>query len=527
METVDQIRLKLETIMKEENPSIDLSPGSVLSELLTKLTAAAQYDIRNQINTIAQASTVKAVLDAADDTYEPVVDNLASNYDTYRNQGQKATGKIKVFVRESKRYFVPDGLIFQQPNLLFNYLTTASYTASTSPIGNDIELKKQNELYYFIVDVEAEQVGVDNNVANGTKFALSNTTSLPEFVDAEAYGTFSSGQTQETDKELISRFKTGLSVKNLVSPYAIESVLKDQYSGFKAVSVVGSGDVELKRNTNNLFGINIPGKADVYVRTSNVINTVAVQLTGTKQVGGEYDGKWKITVGKDEFPGFYRVASIIQSQGDYLGTQSFVKVIYGLDLTGEDRTNDITNAKDARFTKYQTAEVYFEYPSANSTELFDVTLTGMPDIDSIQDLFINDSKRIVCADYLVKAVAPCSVSVYLKVVRKSATDVIDVESIKKDIFSYINNIPFGESLDISTLIDICHNYNIKRVDLPVIVRGIILPPYSDTAETINVSGTDNIEIPYLPEKGVTKNTTAFFTSYFDATGSESIGVEVV
>lgn len=525
METAEQIRLKIETLIKEQNPDADLAPGSVLSELITKLSATAQYSVRNEIATISQAASVKAALDSTEDTYNEVIDGLASNYDTYRNEGTRATGSIKVYVSDQKNYFLPSNLVFQQPNLLFNYVTTTEYTVSTDPGDLDLELKAEGSTYYFIVPVEAESVGVDSNVSTGTKFVLENTTQIPEFVDAEAYGTFTSGESKETDKELISRFKIGLATRNLISPYAIVATLKERFTGFKAASVVGIGDPELKRASNNIFGMTLPGKADVYVRTSSVVQTKVITVEGSLIVGGTYDGKWKIDLDSSVVPGMYRVLSIIQTKGDLLGTQNFISVTYGQETDVNDKLNDFTDDADARFTKYQTCSVIFEYPSVESTDTFDVTIAYQPYIDEIQSLFLDSDIRIPCADYLVKAVVPCSVSVYVKLVKKPGADDIPVSSIKQDIYTYINSLEMGEDIDVSRIIDICHNYNIRRVDLPVTLRGTILVPYSTTDETVLITGTDTLEIPYLPEKGITKATTAFFTNYYDD-GTESIGIEV-
>lgn len=523
--SADELKTKLELLLKESNPNADFSPGSVLSELVGKLTAVAQLDLRNETAKLSASSTVKAVLDATEDTFNPIIDKLASNYDTYRNEGKKSVGRIKVFVSQNKTYFIPKGLTFTQPNLLFNYVTTAAYTISTAS-NADLKLKAEGASFYFIVPVEAVDAGLDNNVATGTKFTISTNDILPELVNAEAYGAFSSGQSKETDRELITRFKVGLATKNLVSSYAINSVLKDTFLGFKSASVIGVRDPEMKRASHNIFGIATPGKADVYVRSSTALTTVQLTLNGRRITSGADTGRWEIDIPANAAPGFYRVLSIIASKGGLAGTSTFHRVTYGMDTSLYTNCNELTGAKDARFTRYQTCNIVFNHESTETTAPFDLTLLTQPNLNEIQELFVSGASRIPCADYLVKAVVPCEVSVFLKLVKRPGASTIPVNSIKADIFSYINNVEIGEELEVSQIINICHNYDIKRVDLPAIVRGRIIVPYSTTDEYINLTGTDSLLIEDNLAKGISKKNTAFFASYYNGDGRETIGIEV-
>ncbi len=374
----------------------------------------------------------------------------------------------------------------------------------------------------------ATDVGANFQVTSGTKFALGGTAKLPEFVLAEAYGSFTSGQDRETDRELITRYKLGLSTRNLVSPNAIESVLRERFPTLKSVSVIGANDAELIRAKNNLFGISIPGKADVYIRTVESLETTSLTLTGELIPTGLEAGKWKVNIKAADAPGFYRPVSILKAGTDTVGTQVFTRVTYDLSYPSFERINDLATADEARFTKYQTCEIVFDYDAGSgvTTETFIVTVLHQPFIQEIQDLFLSDTERVACADYLVKAVVPCNVSIYLKLIKKFPFEELPVDLIKKALFTYVNNIPFGEDLEVSKIIDICHDFDIKSVDLPVVVKGNIILPYSSKDAAISLESTESLIIPDLTDQGVSKLTTAFFINYFDATGEENIGIEV-
>ena len=132
----------------------------------------------------------------------------------------------------------------------------------------------------------------------------------------------------------------------------------------------------------------------------------------------------------------------------------------------------------------------------------------------MQDLMLSDEYRLACADYLVKAVIPCFVSLDIKLIKKRSTDTfesLNLQNLKKDLFTYINTIPFGGELHASNIVDICHNYDIKRVDLPITMIGNILCP---DGSTITVQDSDVLAIPYNLSKGVTPKTSLYFIDYY-------------
>jgi len=475
METIETTKIRLEAFILETAADADVSPGSVLGELVLKLSSSIHNELINKgIDDLSQARTVQDALDSATETYSDNVDAIASNYNTYRNQGSKVTGSIKVEVSASRTYFLEKNFTFVQPNLKFNYVTSQAYevTPNTPTTANQLKLNNVNGKFYFIVPVLAEEVGAEevagnkNNtqVTNRTRFDIGGTSKLTGFVGAEAYGNFTSGSNRETDREVITRFKEGLSYKGLSSPKAMTSVFKDTFPEFKALSVVGSNDAEVGRAKSNLFGISTLGMADVYVRTSTGIETKTVDIIGTKKDSTT----WTFTIGSGIVPGFYRIISIApKTSTSFDGTYLVTSQVYDYEYSTDSNNNFISSTADARYTKYQTCAVEFAYVSANpssTSETFTVTLSYMPIVKDIQDYILSDDNRIVSADYLVKAVVPCNISLGLNLYRKSINDTLPIADIKRDIFDYINSIPFGEDLVVSNIVDICHNYNIKRVD---------------------------------------------------------------
>ena len=460
------------------------------------------------------------------DTVNPIIDALASNYNIYRNQGRQATGSITVTVNAAKTYYLPTGLSFIQPNTNFIYTTITKYVISAT--SSPIRLVANGGLYSFTIPVQATEIGAGQQVSVGTAFDLqsfggSGSSSLPEFVSATAASGFIQGQDQETDKELITRFRLGLSTANLISANSIESILQSQYPTFESVSLVSTGDPEQIRGTDNPFGIVLPGMVDVYIRMCFAIPTVTTTLQGTYDSGSAL---WTINVPAETVPGFYTVTSVTPYGTDTTGSLVIENIAYGYESALYATKNIVTSTEQARFSKYQTAVITFPYVSDATTANFNVTFLAQPNIAEIQSLFLDPATRIPCADYLVKSVVPCNVSIDINLIKKSPLDNIDadVQNMTIDIFNYINGLEIGKSVNASQIIDICHNYNILRVDLPIIMKGSIFSPYSTTDQIIYISDSDVLAIPYLPELGVTPNNSAFFINYTNTVGNSTINI---
>lgn len=528
-QTVEQTRTRFEDIIKEINPDADVSPGSALNELVLKLSATLHNTISNDIDNIKLTNNIIDVLASQADSYSEVMDKIASNYNISRNQGRKSVGKLKVNVVNPRNYTIRAGTTFIQPNVNLTYTTTNDYEIRTSPNPantNELPLYTVGTNYFFIVPVTANDVGTQYQLPSGTKFGLNTGSNISDFIVAEAYGNFTSGAARETDKELISRFKLGLANKSLMSSDSIKANLRDRDLNVLDISIVGADDLEMTRSKQNVFGISTLGMADVYVRTTMGPETFQITKTATKIA----NDLWTLTIDNTDVPGAYLISSILLSGEDKGGSFLITSQTLGYSLKNFNRVNVINNKEEARFTRYQTFVLQFEYAdnalALGSTLAFEVKGLYQPNIGSIQDIFVNDASRIASADYLVKSALPCLVSLNLKLYKKFSTDVILVDKIKSDIFIYINTLPFGESVNVSKIVDICHNYNVKRVDLPIVLQGEIL---GNDGSVVSISDNDNLAIPEIPSKGISKKTTLFFINYITTaeSGNDSIGIEVI
>ena len=510
---------RLTAFIAQNYTDIETGPGSVINELLLKLAAAIQHEQYNAILSLDQGASIDSVLAATKDSYSPVVDLIASNYNTVRSSGSYAKGRIKVTVSDDNNYSFQAGLTFTQPSLGLTYTLLENTRVSRTPRESleEIQLFEDQGLYYFLLPVQASAPGPAYQVASGTVFSLDSRAYIADLVKLEAYGSFTTGAAVDTDKQLVAKIKYNLGNTRFGSAAGILSYFIKAFPNIQTLSVCGANDAEMTRSKRNALGIATFGKADVYVRSSLAPETAHIVKKATKIA----ENTWLLNMLNSDIPGFYNIKSIIPVTPNVNlgGTLVPTQTDFGYSLYNGQRYNDINSFEEARFTKYQTAAVTFTYSESpkiaiNDTADFEIHATHQPDILRMQDILLSDSERLACADYLVKAVIPCMVSLNIKLLKKKATDTfesLNIQQLKKDIFLYINTIPFGEELQASNIIDICHNYGIKRVDLPIEMTGVILCP---DGSTITLTDSDVLTIPYNLSKGVTPKTTLYFIDYY-------------
>lgn len=542
METFDEIKTKFITVINEYcaqptvNMAVDLSPGSALNELVVKLSAALQQEIGTNNDDLLTVNSVQEALLSSTDTYSAAIDKIASNYNVVRDAGESASGIIRVVVSSFQNYILAPGFKFTQPNLQVSFATELGYrviASADTPIqsANEIRLFKYNDTsYYFLLPVV--QVSTDTVLATSvpadTTFALDTGSKLTNFVAAYAYGSFTAGRNKETDRSLINRFKTGLSCKGLFSENSIRAILPElstslttNSSNQAIVSVVGPNDEECTRTKHNAFGFTNLGMADVYLRSGATVSTGLFEIIATRV--GSTD-VWEAVIDNvtnTTVPGgFYNVLEVqpvasITAAGSYAVVAGYP--IYDLATT---RANSLTTVTEGRFTAFQKCTVRFTatgYDAGITSQYFQVKVSYMPLIKEAQDYFNSSINRTVCADYLIKAVTPCNVSMKLTLTKATANSVISTADVRKAIVDYINSLDFNQPIVVSQIVKICHTFDISKVSMPIKLTGVLWLPSTVGTSLATITSNNSLDLATLDfsQYNTSVNTTAFFADYTD------------
>jgi len=515
---IDDSKAYLTQFLAEEYPSMDLSVGGVYHDLLLQTAAifhALNVQLMDQLRRSMSLAEIEADPTLADDEQ---VDNLLSNYLITRDDGALSAGNVVLIFTMRQNLSISAGTQFTTNGLIF--ATTATYVGvlsedQVSSTYQRVMTDLGNGTMSMLVPVQAAEVGPEYNISQGTQFTVSPAPASLILAYAEA--DFVDGAAVETNEELISRVQDGISAKILSGRGNIESLFRTNFPAVGAMSIMGFGDAEMIRDRHNIFSTSQGGKADIYLKSSPSLVNVLVTKTATLINADEQ--LWQLTITRDDLPGFYDIASVLPSGSTNVGgSLEIVESVRGLDLSGTGFIPDIANITEGAFTRYQTAVVQFIDTETDTTDLiegtttqdYDVTLEGQPQIAELQDYVNADDQRNPCADYLVRATVPCIVGVEMVITYPAGGDVPDVESIQALIAETINGLDYTYTkLPASLLIDVCHNLlpTGAAITLPITMVGVILKPGGGT---LRQRSGNAIEIPELPEEGVSKKTTLFF-----------------
>jgi hypothetical protein len=275
------------------------------------------------------------------------------------------------------------------------------------------------------------------------------------------------------------------------------------------------------RDQHWIFPISGGGKTDIYARTTTSYYQEEKQLTATLVALQTGRGIWQLNIDKDEFPGFYTLAKILNlSDSDDQDGFAITTDTRGYDLTGADFAPDIESADEAAYSAFQTATIQFMDTNTivtagdiGATQDYKVTFVGMPLIADLQEFCSGRDVRSPASDVLVKAAVPCFTSINILIAKPRGTVEPSATDIKNAVASYINATGFSSTLYASGIANVVEDYlNPGQLINRIEMLGQVRRPTG----TWNVlRDTHQITLPNVPEHFTTPRTTIFITTVED------------
>lgn len=512
----------LASFLQEEYPSMDLTPGRVLRELLIR--PAALFHVLNQTNMDRLRQSMSMLAIEADPTLADAdtVDAVLSNYRITRQAGTAASGYVSLIISDLLTTAVPAGTVFTSNGL--NYVTQQAYIGVTSAAAVVTEqerlITRRTDGYYsFTVPVTAEAAGDQYNAKLGARFTLAPTVS--GLIDAVAAADFSPGVAEETNAELVQRFKEALSPQTMAGRIHIQSLLRTPVPNFLDLSIIGFGDTEMLRDRHNIFEVSTGGKADLYLRSTTLpLETV---LTKSAVLIDKTNKLWQTELNRGEAPGFYEVLAITAvNAADAAASYELTEETRGLDLTPPnvgDFVPDLANLTEGAYTRYQTAVIKFSVPDVDvttltelsSTQDFKVRILVLPDIATAQD-FVNDrGRRNPQADYLVRAPIPALLGVTMQVNYTDDDETPNAAAIRQAVAAKVNALTFAAGRVDASVIHTAAQSVLNGPDVHVVSPLDLLCVIRKPAgTTLTLRSANSIVIPDLPEEGVSPRNTCFY-----------------
>lgn len=545
--------------VKAAYPTIDLSAGTVLRDLVVKLYAHLETRIQEQIDLALISSSLLEISKSPNDVDDVQVERVLSNFNVSRAEGSTANGIVRLFFSSANSIVVTPDMRFTLGGLLFRpagsyiFVSEANYTGAS----NQRILEASGSLFTATIDLIAVDSGSSGNI-RATTTVTGVTPTISTLVSAKADSDFTGGADADDNVALLAKAKAGVMGKVFGGRDHIKAKIKAEFSGVKDVGVVGFLDPEMTRDL--VDGVHIGGRVDLFVKTaaypSRIQEKVAAQMISYDVSNQE--ALFEIVLPTSKAAGMYSVENI----------KSNLTQQAGLELVSDVRTLDgntrhlVSNLESAAFTAYQKATIRFlvpypqikeaatplaleiiekgttqnpnpwlpneyvetastlPYPNAihapsndflNQANFFYfyIEYLKMPNIVEVQNYVDSAAERSLSADMLVHAPIPAMCSLEMRLIKPAGAQDPDINALKAALVSKFNSFEMGKSIPASALIHTAYQ-NIPEgyvIDLPVHLYSVIIGP---KLEKSIIYSSDALKPPKMPLRGLTQNTLAFF-----------------
>lgn len=524
--------------VQEAFPTLDMSPGTALRDLVIRIYAHLETRMQEQIDLALISSSLLEITrnpTAVDDTQ---VDRLLSNYNVSRSVGSSATGKLRLFLTSNDSVVINADSEIIINNVIFkpvsNFLLLASnaYTAA----ANQRLIIPSGTVYTTTIDVIALEPGSAGNVRAGSlvaSFELAPDT----FISAKADSDFIGGLDSDDNFALLNKLRNGVVGKMFSGREHIKAKLKNEFAGIIDVGCVGFMDPEMRRDLVN--GVHMGGRVDLFVKSAAYPTRIQEQIVPrlVSFNSADKEGLFEIILEPDKASGLYLVESI-RSLLTQAGSYEIVEDIRSLGDSGNHYIEDVTKSA---FSAFQRVKIQFVVPFEGMTQAwsrtdeaaptpttflanlqtyidnqltqayykFYIEYLRMPNLQEIQSYVDLASERSLSADMLVHAPVPVLCSLQLRLLKKSGSINADLPKLKSALTSEFNSYGFGETIPGSALIHTAYE-NLPdgyAIDLPIHLYGVLINP--DLSKDVLFS-SDTLRPPMNSAKGVSPNNIAFF-----------------
>ena len=493
--------------IKASDPKLDTRLGTVLRSLLVNPEARMDATTTKQIEYVRKSTSLKALQEAVAAGEEVDTDDvnaILSNFNIRSSEGTKSEGIVKIVVADgAQSYTVSEGTEFETVDgLVFRATTTV-----TAKAGSSVPLYEGTAGYFFLVPVQADEVGASYNLPKGTSLTVN--ASVYTFVSAEAYKSFDGGSDVADLTETIEKIPSGLAIRGFVSKSACEGMLRDEFDSGKYpildCSTVGYGNSAQRRDKHNPFGVGIGGRIDLYVRNFGDLFTITKTVIGTR----ESEGVYRLHLSAEDFPGGCWVKSV----------SDIANVASSLEFTCSrtvDRTTwhdiDTKDSSETFNTVWQgfdiTAEEVPEEGEPSDIREFSVCVYCLPQSTELQSFVDKENIRSVATDVVVRCPIICNVSVKATIRYDPANPVAE-EDAKYRIRKYVNSLGFVGRLTRSEIVHILKDCGAVSVDLSA--NDMLKGRLHDAFGRIHLLVGDSLLIDNLADDDamLTKDTTIF------------------
>lgn len=366
---VDPARLvevndRLSAILAEHYPDIDVQPNSVFGDTVLRplvyLVAGTEQalactlsdlDLRNVAQgNICDCDFVQAYLENLGIRNGSALPTIATVRLTYNTDAARQ-------ISNTTRFLFDGVLVRPFTTLPAEIDILGSASSRDDPDQNIFRLTPTTGSQFYVDLVVYGPAGID--IPAGT---IATSDISDEFLDSiELLTPLRPTSFGETIQELAARASGIFPASGLTTRASASSFILNKLANVKAVSPVTTGDPEMRRGVQNLFGVS-RGAVDIYPRGDTLLTTTVVSRISRDTTAEEWRGRIKTNLNTP-----VRIRSI-RTLG---GTEIVDHVIWG---TSSDRT--LFPEMSAAFSRMETLGVSF--PDTDPTLNAEITASNTP-----------------------------------------------------------------------------------------------------------------------------------------------------
>lgn len=256
--------------LRTEHPTLDVSEGSGIRDLVLRPMVTMLAPIRREINAIS----VTQSLNNYDIMTREEVDSLLGNFFLSIQDGAVATGTVRVFFSTPQAAVIDSLVRFStDDDLRFFPSSVVSITATSMALNRD------GSFYFVDVPCQAENRGVEYNISAGK---ITKVETIIGAVKVTNIIGFQSGVDDETKATAVTRARESITTRTLATSRGISTLITDSFANIDKIQVIGFGDAEMKRDV-------IEGPQSVSGIPGGFEGAADVDLTASVHIGGKTD----------------------------------------------------------------------------------------------------------------------------------------------------------------------------------------------------------------------------------------------
>lgn len=428
-------------------PSMQTDEGRVFGDLLLRPAAELRVLDDQELIDLRRSSSILEIEKDPSIAEDASIDRIYSNFLVSRIPGAKASGQITVVITSQVTITLSVDTVFESGGVKFklpNNVVAVAAGAVEDPNVQKAMIRRQDGTYQFIVDVAAVADGF-SPIRRNALFSIN--PSPVGFITAFAVTDFDSGVEPEDNAQVVARFQAGVAAEIFSGRTHIAALIKKQFPGVIATSVIGARQAEMLRDRNKLVPTGTGGKVDAWVRTASLPRQFKITKTAVNVLGGSV-GQRRFTIGRDDVPGFYTVDAVLLAGTDQgASTLGIVGDVRGLDTTevvSGAVVPEMADILQGGYSRFQTSVVDFIDPAAaGDSGSYDIWVTAMPDIAAVQDYAQGPGDAGPAADLLIRAPVPAFFTATLEVHYPGDIQPATAAAVASAVAARVNALPFG------------------------------------------------------------------------------------